>query len=94
MIKNIKDLPLSYQNLLAEFQAEKDIEEGIATDYVVQPNKEDVQDEYERLESVIEEEGESEYDEYDENTYDMTAISPYMRDAFDDFSEEEDFDED
>ena len=58
------------------------------------PNKEDVQDEYERLESVIEEEGESEYDEYDENTYDMTAISPYMRDAFDDFSEEEDFDED
>ena len=94
MIKNIKDLPLSYQNLLAEFQAEKDVEEGIATDYVVQPNKEDVQDEYERLESVIEEEGESEYDEYDENTYDMTAISPYMRDAFDDFSEEEDFDED
>jgi hypothetical protein len=94
MIKNIKDLPLSYQNLLAEFQVEKDVEEGIATDYVVQPNKEDVQDEYERLESVIEEEGESEYDEYDENTYDMTAISPYMRDAFDDFSEEEDFDED
>jgi len=94
MIKNIKDLPLSYQNLLAEFQVEKDVEEGIATDYVVQPNKEDVQDEYERLESVIEEEGESEYDENDENTYDMTAISPYMRDAFDDFSEEEDFDED
>ena len=74
--------------------SEKDVEEGIATDYVVPPNKEDVQDEYERLESVIEEEGESEYDEYDENTYDMTAISPYMRDAFDDFSEEEDFDED
>jgi hypothetical protein len=94
MIKNIKDLPLSYQNLLAEFQVEKDVKEGIATDYVVQPNKEDVQDEYERLESVIEEEGESEYDEHDENTYDMTAISPYMRDAFDDFSEEEDFDED
>ena len=94
MIKNIKDLPLSYQNLLAELKVEKDVEEGIATDYVVQPNKEDVQDEYERLESVIEEEGESEYDEYDENTYDMTAISPYMRDAFDDFSEEEDFDED
>jgi len=94
MTKNIKDLPLSYQNLLAEFQVEKDVEEGIATDYVVQPNKEDVQDEYERLESVIEEEGESEYDENDENTYDMTAISPYMRDAFDDFSEEEDFDED
>lgn len=94
MIKNIKDLPLSYQNLLAEFQVEKDVEEGIATDYVVQPKKEDVQDEYERLESVIEEEDESEYDEYDENTYDMTAISPYMRDAFDDFSEEEDSDED
>ena len=32
------------------------------------------------------------YDEYDENTYDMNAVSPYMRDAFGEFDEE--FEED
>ena len=89
MIKQIKDLPLSFQQLYAELKAEKDAEDGSATDYVIQPTKKDVEEEFEQLESVIEDEDQSEYDEYDENTYDMNAVSPYMREAFDDFSEEE-----
>ena len=89
MQKQIKDLPIAFQSLFAELKAEKDAEEGSAADYVIQPTKKDVQDEYERLDSVIEEEGENEYDEYDENTYDMDAVSPYMREAFGEFDEEE-----
>tara|TARA_B100002019_G_scaffold166350_1_gene143798 strand:- start:1025 stop:1315 length:291 start_codon:yes stop_codon:yes gene_type:complete len=89
MIKQIKDLPLSFQQLYAELKAEKDAEEGSATDYVIQPTKKDVEEEFEQLESVIEDEDQSDYDEYDENTYDMNAVSPYMREAFDEFDEEE-----
>jgi hypothetical protein len=92
MTKQIEDLPLSLQKLFAELKAEKDAEEGSATDYVIQPTKKDVQEEYEQLDSVVEEEGECEYDEYDENTYDMGAVSPYMREAFGEF-DEEDYDE-
>ena len=71
-------------------KAEKDIEEGSATDYVIQPTKKDVQEEYEQLDTVLEDENEADYDEYDENTYDMNAVSPYMRDAFGEFDDEED----
>ena len=94
MLKAIEDLPVSYQQLFAELKAEKDAEEGSATDYVVHPTKKDVQEEFEQLDSVIEEEGEAEYDEYDENTYDMSAVSPYMRDAFGEFDEDEECEED
>ena len=75
--------------MYAELKAEKDAEEGSATDYVIQPTKKDVEEEFEQLESVIEDEDQSDYDEYDENTYDMNAVSPYMREAFDEFDEEE-----
>ena len=90
MPKRIEDLPIAYQKLFAELKAEKDVEEGSATDYVTQPTKKDVQEEYEQLDSVLEEEDEVDYDEYDENTYDMGAVSPYMREAFGEFDDEED----
>lgn len=90
MPKRIEDLPIAYQKLFAELKAEKDVEEGSATDYVIQPTKKDVQEEYEQLDSVLEEEDEVDYDEYDENTYDMGAVSPYMREAFGEFDDEED----
>ena len=89
MQKQIKDLPIAFQSLFAELKAEKDAEEGSATDYVIQPTKKDVQEEYEQLDSVLDEEGEEDYDEYDENTYDMNAVSPYMRDAFGEFDDED-----
>tara|TARA_A100001037_G_scaffold244817_1_gene225845 strand:+ start:40117 stop:40413 length:297 start_codon:yes stop_codon:yes gene_type:complete len=91
--RQIKDLPIAYQKLFAELKAEKDVEEGSATDYVIQPTKKDVQEEYEQLDSVLEEEDEVDYDEYDENTYDMGAVSPYMREAFGEFDDEEEYDE-
>ena len=90
MPKRIEDLPIAYQKLFAELKAEKDVEEGSATDYVIQPTKKDVQEEYEQLDSVLEEEDEVDYDECDENTYDMGAVSPYMREAFGEFDDEED----
>jgi hypothetical protein len=90
MQKQIKDLPIAFQSLFAELKAEKDIEEGSATDYVIQPTKKDVQEEYEQLDTVLEDEDEMDYDEHDENTYDMNAVSPYMRDAFGEFDDEED----
>ena len=89
MQKQIKDLPLAFQSLFAELKAEKDVEEGSATDYVIQPTKKDVQEEYEQLDTVLEDENEADYDEYDENTYDMNAVSPYMRDAFGEFDDED-----
>ena len=89
MQKQIKDLPIAFQSLFAELKAEKDVEEGSATDYVIQPTKKDVQEEYEQLDTVLEDENEADYDEYDENTYDMNAVSPYMRDAFGEFDDED-----
>lgn len=89
MQKQIKDLPIAYQSLFAELKAEKDVEEGSATDYVIQPTKKDVQEEYEQLDTVLEDENEADYDEYDENTYDMNAVSPYMRTAFGEFDDED-----
>ena len=83
MPKQIKDLPLEYQQLFAELKAEKDAVEASASDYVVQPTKEDVAEEHEQLDSVLEEEDESDYDEDDENTYDMKCISKEMRSMFD-----------
>ena len=96
MQKQIKDLPIAFQSLFAELKAEKDVEEGSATDYVIQPTKKDVQEEYEQLDTVLEDENEADYDEYDENTYDMNAVSPYMRDAFGEFDDEDEdeYDED
>ncbi len=82
--KRIEDLPLEYQALFAELKAEKDAEEGAAADYVIEPTREDVEEEFEQLESVLEEEDEQdEYDEYDENTYDMKCVSKEMREMFD-----------
>ena len=69
--------------MFAELKAEKDAEEGAAADYVVEPTKEDVDEEYEQLDSVLEEEDESDYDEDDENTYDMKLVSKEMRSMFD-----------
>jgi hypothetical protein len=83
MPKQIKDLPLEYQQLFAELKAEKDAMEASASDYVVQPTKKDVDEEHEQLDSVLEEEDESDYDEDDENTYDMKCVSKEMRSMFD-----------
>lgn len=92
--RQIKDLPLQYQQLFEELKAEKDVEDAV--DFVTEPTSDDISDEYERLDSVIEEEDEQdEYDEYDENTYDMNSVSPYMREAFGELDDVDDeFDED
>ena len=92
MQKQIKDLPIAFQSLFSEFKAEKDAEEASATDYVVQPTKKDIEDEFEQLDSVLSDEEGEDYDEYDENTYDMNAVSPYMREAFGEL--DDDFEED
>ena len=95
MSKQIKELPLELQKLFEEFKAEKDAIEASESDYVIQPTNEDVLDEYQRLDSVIEEENEdADYDEYDENTYDMNYISPYMKSAFNEDDEDSDQDND
>ena len=78
-----------WKSLFAELKAEKDVDEASATDYVIQPTKKDVQEEYEQLDTVLEDENEVEYDEYDENTYDMNVVSPYMRTAFGEFDDED-----
>ena len=85
MPKQIEDLPIEYQKLFAELKAEKDAVEASASDYVIEPTNEDVIDEYEQLDSVIEEEdgGDDGYDEDDENTYDMKRVSKEMRSMFD-----------
>ena len=85
MPKQIEDLPIEYQKLFAELKAEKDAVEASASDYVIEPTNEDVIDEYEQLDSVIEEEdGDDDgYDEDDENTYDMKRVSNEMRSMFD-----------
>lgn len=89
MPRAIKDLPNSFQSLFHELKAEQDALEASASDYVTQPTKQDIQDEFERLDSVIEEEDEQDFDEYDENTYDMNAVSPTMRSAFGEFDDDE-----
>jgi hypothetical protein len=83
--RQIEDLPFQYQQLFAELKAEKDAVEASASDYVIEPTNEDVIDEYEQLDSVIEEEdGDDDgYDEDDENTYDMKRVSNEMRSMFD-----------
>ena len=85
MPKQIEDLPIEYQKLFAELKAEKDAVEASASDYVIAPINEDVIDEYEQLDSVIEEEDgdDDDYDESDENTYDMKRVSKEMRSMFD-----------
>ena len=85
MPKQIEDLPFEYQKLFAELKAEKDAVEASASDYVIEPTNEDVIDEYEQLDSVIEEEDgdDDDYDEDDENTYDMKRVSNEMRSMFD-----------
>ena len=85
MPKQIEDLPIEYQKLFAELKAEKDAVEASASDYVIEPTNEDVIDEYEQLDSVIEEEDgdDDDYDESDENTYDMKRVSNEMRSMFD-----------
>lgn len=92
MQKQIKDLPLPLQSLFAEFKSEMDAEKASATDYVIQPKTKDIEEEFEQLDSVLCEEDAEDYDEYDENTYDMSAVSPYMREAFGEF--DDDFEED
>ena len=89
MPRAIKDLPKSFQSLFHELKAEQDALEASSADYVTHPTKQDIQDEFERLDSVIEEEDEQDFDEYDENTYDMDAVSPIMRNAFGEFDDEE-----
>lgn len=83
--RQIEDLPFQYQQLFAELKAEKDAVEASASDYVIASTNEDVIDEYEQLDSVIEEEdGDDDgYDEDDENTYDMKRVSNEMRSMFD-----------
>ena len=85
MQKQIEDLPLPLQSLFVEFKAEMDAEKASANDYATQPKAKDIEEDFEQLDSVLCEEDAEDYDEYDENTYDMSAVSPYMREAFGEF---------
>lgn len=77
-------LPPEFQLIYEEFKLQKDIEDILKQESIkTYPTNDEVTEEYQQLDSVIEEENESEYDEYDENTYDMNAVSCYMKDAFD-----------
>jgi hypothetical protein len=84
MQKQIKDLPFAFQSLFAELKAEKDAEEASKLDYVSYPVNKNKLNDHEQLDIVHESENQDdEYDEYDENTYDMNCVSPYMREMFD-----------
>jgi hypothetical protein len=84
MHRRINQLPPEFQLIYEEFKLQKDIEDAIKQESVkTYPTNDEVMEEYQQLDSVIEEENESDYDEHDENTYDMNAVSCYMKDAFD-----------
>ena len=84
MQKQIKDLPHSLQSLFVEIKAEQDAIDASKSDYVSHPVNKNKLDDYEQLDIVHESENQDdEYDEYDENTYDMNCVSPYMREIFD-----------
>ena len=84
MQKQIKDLPHSLQSLFVEIKAEQDAINASKSDYVSHPVNKNKLDDYEQLDIVHESENQDdEYDEYDENTYDMNCVSPYRREIFD-----------
>tara|TARA_B100001093_G_scaffold374932_1_gene359930 strand:+ start:231 stop:485 length:255 start_codon:yes stop_codon:yes gene_type:complete len=83
MQKQIKDLPLSLQSLFVEIKAEQDAINASKLDYVSHPVNKNKLDDYEQLDIIHESENQDdEYDEYDENTYDMNCVSPSMREMF------------
>lgn len=89
MPKRIEDLPLNYQQLYHEFSLEKDINEGLNSEIIIYPTnfEENKQIKFESLDKVENEHYDCDYDEDDENTHDMNAVSPYMRTAFGEFEE-------
>lgn len=79
-LKRIDDLPLHLQKLYVEMKTEKDAIESSEADYCKTKN---VLDESYTLD-VLEDDQQDDYDEYDENTFDMSCVSPQLRDIFDD----------
>ena len=79
-LKRIDDLPLHLQKLYVEMKTEKDAIAASELDYCKVKN---VLDESDTL-NVLEDDQQDDYDEYDENTFDMSCVSPQLRDIFDD----------
>lgn len=78
-IRQIEDLPIELQKLYFEFKTEDDAIQGSKYDYV--ETTKNVLDNSENLD-CLEEPDDIEYDENDENTYDMNLLSPSFRDVF------------
>lgn len=84
MQTDIDDLPISLQKLFYEVKAEQDAIEASKNDYVEISKEKYEPDQFEKLDDVINEENaDDQYDEYDENTYDMNCLSSAMREVFD-----------
>ena len=83
MQKRIEDLPKKYQELYSEFSLEKDIDEGLRSEIIIYPTNFDIDDSiFDSLESVETSEDESEYDDNDENTFDLRCVSPNLKRVF------------
>ena len=79
-IKNIEDLPIELQRLYTEIKSENDAIQASKLDYV--ETKKNILDNTETLDN-LEQDDDQDFDEYDENTFDMNVISPCMREVFD-----------
>lgn len=79
-IKNIEDLPIELQRLYTEIKSENDAIQASKLDYV--ETKKNILDNTETLD-YLEQDDDQDFDEYDENTFDMNVISPGMREIFD-----------
>jgi len=79
-IKNIEDLPIELQRLYTEIKSENDAIQASKLDYV--EIKKNILDNTETLD-YLEQDNDQDFDEYDENTFDMNVISPSMREIFD-----------
>lgn len=83
MQKRIEDLPKKYQELYSEFSLEKDIDEGLRSEIIIYPTNFDKGDSiFDSLESLETSEDESEYDDNDENTFDLGCVSPNLKRVF------------
>lgn len=79
-LKNIEDLPIELQRLYTEIKSETDAIQASKLDYV--ETKKNILDNTETLD-YLEQDDDQDFDEYDENTFDMNVISPCMREIFD-----------
>ncbi len=84
MQTSVDNLPISLQKLFYEVKAEQDAIEASKNDYVEIAKEKFEPDKFEELDDVINaENADDDFDEYDENTFDMNCLSSAMREVFD-----------